>query len=143
MARLDGFSAADLPSGLNSFEDSIAIGEAAYVTLVSENPITQAEADAFHNQLLAAGFHTAESLTVTSDGKLCALTIPLLKGSPVWALLIPMIPLLFIGGLVAFSIVKIEEISKALLPLIITVGVFSVAAILLLRQPATEYIKKM
>jgi len=143
MQRVSGFYAEDLPSSLNSLEDSIAIGEAAYVTLVSTNGITMSEVDALDAKLAENGFHLVDKIAIINKGDLCALSIPLRKGSPQWALLVPLIPVLFIGGLIAFSIVKIGDITRAILPVIIAVGVFGIAAIWMIRQPATEYIRKM
>jgi len=129
-----GHSLQELPGALNTMEDSLAKGSKAKLELCTENMPSDEDLDELFRSATAAGFHLSHPTAKRING-VATTELVLTKGSPQWALLIPLIPTALIVGLVAFGLVRIEEISKALLPLMITGAVGLVALSLIVRKP--------
>ncbi|MBU0847580.1 hypothetical protein KKH23_10380, partial [Patescibacteria group bacterium] len=88
--------------------------------------------------MVSIGFHTTRPVSKIVEG-LPVVEMTLRKGSPQWAMLIPLIPTLIIGGLIAFGITRIESISKAILPLtLVAIGGVVILAGVLTRRPVME-----
>jgi len=133
--ELKGYSSAELGPALNAMESNLAIGQAAVISLVGTNHLTQEGLTKFRADIEAGGFHLAGKLSQTKQGEVYEVKIPLKKGSPQWALLVPMIPLVILAGLIVFGIMSLGAITKAILPLIIAIGGFSIVAIGLIQAP--------
>lgn len=126
--ELKGTTTAELANALNQMESSLNYGEKAKLSITSfELPNVQ-ELNQFYYDLVSAGFHVSKP-TVRIIQDLSMTEITLTKGSPIWPLLISMIPTIMIGSLVAFGIVKIEAITKALVPLLLIAGGVIIATI--------------
>ena len=52
-----------------------------------------------------------------------------------WALLIPLIPTILVASLIGIGLFKIEEITRAIIPILLAVGGFTVIALALIRKP--------
>ena len=128
MNELVGTSESELASALNLMESNLSVGEKARLQIASYNLPDRQALSQFHQDMVSAGFHTSKPVARVVDGfSLTELVIA--KGSPVWALLIPLIPTVMIVGLITFGIVKIEAITKALIPLLLVGGGVIVAII--------------
>ena len=139
--EIRGHSINELSSSLVEFEDSIELGKAATISLLGTNPLTQQELIEFRDNILANGFHLDGRISQNTHGEVVEVKIPLKKGSPVWALLIPLIPLAVIAGLVVFSIVSLDRIKNALLPIILAVGGLFVL-VLIVKGPGQTYVQQ-
>jgi len=134
-AQLIGYTTDDLRIALDAMEESLPTGGNANLKLYTERmPTDEDLAEAFLN-MTAAGFHLSYPTARLVEG-VPTTELVLIKGSPQWSLLIPLIPTVFILGLIAFGITRIEAISRALLPIAITavVGIIAIAG--LMRKPA-------
>ncbi|MBA7607051.1 hypothetical protein ES703_14203 [subsurface metagenome] len=136
-----GYSAAELPTALNQVESTLEVGEKACLAICTEALPTEDELDDLYLGMLAGGFHAYRPTARVIDG-IPTTTLVLQKGSPSFAVIIPLLVPLFIIGLIAFGIVQIEAISKALLPLMITGAVGLVAVALIVRKPAQKYLER-
>lgn len=140
--ELIGTSIGELQVALDTIEDEVSYGDAIILELVGTNGLTQSELDALYKDLATHGFHFSGNITQTHITPLYSLRVPIKKGSPQWAMLIGFIPLIVISGMIAFGIMKIEQISKAILPLILATGGLVIIAIALTREPAMRLIEK-
>ena len=136
-----GYSAAELPTALNQVESTMEVGGKASLTICTEDLPTEDELDDLYLGMLANGFHAYRPKTRVIDG-IHTTTLVLQKGSPSFAVIVPLLVPLFIVGLIAFGIVQIEAIGKALLPLMITGAVGLVAVALIVRRPAEKYLER-
>lgn len=135
---MDGFvgtTVQELESALNQMEDSLDYGEKAKLQIVSIEPPTKQELEEAYENLILAGFHISHPVVKVENG-IPLTEIVLRKGSPVWALLIPLIPTIMVGGLIAFGIVKIEAITKAIMPILLIGGGLLIGALALLTRPS-------
>lgn len=134
-AQLVGYSVNDLKLALDEMEGSLPLGGKANLVLCTDRLPTDEELAETFLSMTAAGAHVSYPTARLVEG-VPTTTMVLQKGSPQWSLLIPLIPTLFIVGLIAFGITRIEAISKALLPIFITAVVGIVAIMGLMRKPA-------
>jgi len=130
-----GYSAAELPTALDLVESTMEVGGKARLAICTESLPTEDELDDLYLGMIAGGFHAYRPTARVIDG-IPTTELVLQKGSPSFAVIVPLLVPLFIIGLIAFGIVKIEAISKALLPLMITGAVGLVAVALIVRKPA-------
>ncbi|MDD4986618.1 MAG: hypothetical protein PHQ43_12730, partial [Dehalococcoidales bacterium] len=136
--EIAGHGINEFANALTIMEDSIEHGEKAKVQMVVDSMPSQLELDYLYKEMIDSGFHTTKPVARMIDGY-PTITMVLRKGSPVWAALIPLIPTVIVGGLVAFGITKIESISKALLPLLlVTVGGVIMVVALASREPVVS-----
>jgi len=137
-APLTGASLDELNSALISMEDSLNIGDKARLELATYGLPDQDQLDAIWDGLLASGLHISRPIAKMIDGvPLTSMVIR--KGSPQWAAaLIPLLVPIGTLGLIAFGIIKLEDISKALLPLILAAGGLTIIALGIMRQPAAR-----
>lgn len=134
-AQLIGYSVDDLKLTLDSMEQSTPTGGKVSLVLCTDRMPTEEELAETFLIMTAAGAHVSYPTAKLVQG-VPTTTLVLQKGSPQWSLLVPLIPTLFIVGLIAFGITRIEAIGKALLPIFITavVGIIAIAG--LMRKPA-------
>ncbi|GAI90826.1 unnamed protein product, partial [marine sediment metagenome] len=102
---------------------------------------TEDELDDLYLGMLANGFHAYRPTARVIDG-IPTTELVLQKGSPSFAVIVPLLVPLFVIGLIAFGLVRIEAIGKALLPLMITGAVGLVAVALIVRKPAEKYLER-
>ncbi len=136
-----GYSGAELPTALELVESTMEVGGKACLTICTEDLPTEDELDDLYLGMLANGFHAYRPTARVIDG-IPTTRLVLQKGSPSFAVLVPLLVPLFVIGLIAFGIVKIEAIGKALLPLMITGAVGLVAVALIVRKPAEKYLER-
>ncbi len=130
-----GYSAVELPTALDLVESTMEVGEKACLAICTEDLPTEDELDDLYLGMIASGFHDYRPTARVIDG-IPTTELVLQKGSPSFAIIIPLLVPLFTLGLIAFGLVRIEAISKALLPLMITGAVGLVAVALIVRKPA-------
>jgi len=139
--QIVGYSVDDLRIALDAMEEAIPTGGQAKLEFYTDRMPTEEElAETFLN-LTAAGFHLLYPSAKQVEG-VPTTELVITKGSPQWSLLVPIIPTLFIFGLIAFGITRIEAISRALLPIFITAVVGLVAIMGLMRKPAERVAEK-
>ena len=136
-----GYSAAELPTALNQVESTMEVGGKACLTICTEDLPTKDELDDLYLGMIAGGFHAYRPTARVIDG-IPTTQLVLQKGSPSFAIIVPLLIPLFIIGLIAFGIVQIEAISKALLPLMITGAVGMIGLALIIRKPAEKYLER-
>jgi len=134
-----GYSAAELPTALNQVESTMEVGGKARLAICTEDLPTKDELDDLYLGMIAGGFHAYRPTARVIDG-IPTTQLVLQKGSPSFAIIVPLLIPLFIIGLIAFGIVQIEAISKALLPLMITGAVGMIGLALIIRKPAEKYL---
>jgi len=136
-----GYSAAELPTALDLMESTLEVGGKACLAICTEALPTEDELYDLYLGMLANGFHAYRPTARVIDG-IPTTQLVLQKGSPSFAVIVPLLVPLFIIGLIAFGIVQIEAISKALLPLMIVGAVGLVAVAVIVRKPAQKYIER-
>jgi len=136
-----GCSAAELPTALVLMESAMEVGGKACLTICTEDLPTEDELDDLYLGMLANGFHAYRPKARVISG-IPTTKLVLQKGSPSFAVIVPLLVPLFIIGLIAFGIVQIEAIGKALLPLFITGAVGLVGLALIIRKPAEKYLER-
>ena len=140
MAELEGVDIDTLALCLNAMEDSLAVGQKASLTIYSDLPPTAEELASLYLTALDVGFHLSMPRAVVGTG-ISSTTIVLRKGSPQWQMLLALLPTVLTVGLVAFSITRIQSISRALIPIFLIGGGIVIAALALARRPAEKYIE--
>lgn len=131
-----GYSMDDLRVALDVMENYLDVGDQVRVRICSEFMPTEQELDHLHVEMIALGEHASRPTATVIDG-IPVTDFTLGKGSPALPVaVIPLIGLFGILGLITFGVLKIEAITKALLPLTLVIvgGVIIIAG--LLRQPA-------
>lgn len=132
---LTGTSMSELSTALDLMEDSLNEGEMAKLELATYELPGQDDLDVMWAEMVKASFHVSRPTPRIVDG-IPLTSMVLTKGSPQWAALIPLLVPIGIIGLITFGIVKIETISKALLPIILAAGGLVVLALGIMRKPA-------
>jgi len=136
-----GYSAAELPAALVQVESTMEVGGKACLAICTEALPTEDELDDLYLGMLANGCHADRPTSRVIRG-IPTTTLVIQKGSPSFAVIVPLLVPLFIIGLIAFGIVQIEAISKALLPLFITGAVGMIGLALIIRKPAEKYLER-
>jgi hypothetical protein len=139
---LSGYSIDDLGFALNAMESYLPHGGRAMLSLYTQSIPTEEDIAETYLGLIEAGFHVSYPKARLLRG-VPTTEMVLTKGSPQWSLLIPILPTLFVVGLIGFGLARIESISRALLPITITlvVGVIAVAG--LMRRPVERITEKV
>jgi len=132
---LSGTSISELGSALKFMEDSLELGDKARLELATYKLPTQDDLGSMWADMLASGFHTSKPTARVVDG-VPLTSMVLTKGSPAWAALIPLLPVIITGALVAFGLAKIETIAKAITPLALILVSGAVIIALATRRPA-------
>lgn len=134
---LTGTSMAELRTALNAMEDSLNLGEKARLEMATYNLPAQADLDGMWLDMVASGLHVSRPTARVIDG-IPVTSMVLRKGSPAWAALLPLIVPIAVIGLITFGIIKIEAITKALLPILLTTGGLLIIGLGIMRQPAAR-----
>ena len=134
---LTGTLISELGPALNLMEDSLELGDKARLELATYELPTQDNLDSMWAGILPSGFHASRPTARIVDG-VPLTSMVLAKGSPQWAVLIPLILPISIIGLLAFGITKIETITKSLLPLMLAAGALTIIALGIMRAPLTK-----
>lgn len=132
----------DLRVALDVMENTLDVGEKVRVRICSEAIPTEQELALLHTELVAMGEHASYPTATVIDG-IPTTDFDLMKGSPALPMaVIPLIGLFGILGIITFGVLKIESITKALLPLTLVIvgGVIIIAG--LLRQPAARIVER-
>jgi len=137
-----GATVDDLEIALAAMESYLPVGGKARLELCTETMPTEEALAEFYLKATAAGFHLSYPTSRTVEG-IPTTEMVLQKGSPVLLTLIPIIVPVLVIGLIAFSITRIETITKALLPiLLVTFGSVIIIAGLM-RGPAERAVEKV
>lgn len=136
-----GHSTAELPNALEVMESSMAMGQKARISICTEALPTEADLANMYLEMIANGFHLSQPTATIVEG-IPTTEFILEKGSPAWPLLIPLIIPILTIGIIAFSITRIEAISKALVFLILAGGGVAIILAAVLAKPATKYIER-
>ena len=136
-----GYSEGDLASALDIMEASIDLGQKARISICTEARPTDDELAGMYLGMVATGCHLSHPTARLVEG-IPTTEFVLKRGSPQWQVIIPILVPLFSIGLIAFSITKIEALSKALVPIIlISIGGLIILAAVL-AKPATKYLER-
>jgi len=133
--QLVGYTIDDLKVALDAMEEAVPSGSQVKLELYTDQMPTEEDLAETFLKATAAGFHLSYPEARVVQGVPITELI-LTKGSPQWSLLVPLIPTLFIVGLIAFGITHIEAIGRTLLPIFITAVVGLIAIAGLMRKPA-------
>jgi len=136
-----GYSIDDLAVALDAMEASLKTGEKARVRICSEQLPSEADLAELYVNASMAGFHLSFPEASIVDG-IPTTELVLTKGSPQWQALIPIIPTVLVAGLITFGIIKIEEISKAIMPILLVVIGGAIVIVGLMRRPAERVIER-
>ena len=141
VAEIVGYSKEDLATALEVMESSINMGEKVRITICTEGMPTEDELDYMFLGMVETGCHLTRPTAALVEG-IPTTEFVLQKGSPQWQIIIPLLVPLFTIGLIAWGIVKIESIAKALIPLmLIGFGGLIILAVVL-RKPAEKYLER-
>ena len=126
-----GYNSGELAAGLNRMEAGLPHGGRAMVQLCTAELPSQEDLDTFYQNMLAIGCHVTMP-TARIIGEAPTTEFILTKGSPAWAMIIPIIIPAMIIGLIVFGIFKLEAIGKVLIPVMLVTfgGVIIIAGIL-------------
>ena len=141
--QIVGYTVDDLRIALDAMEEAIPLGAKVKVDLFTELMPTEVDlAESFLN-MTAAGAHVSYPTAVLVDG-VPTTSFNMEKGSPAFALAIPLIVPLLTIGLIFFAVTKIETISKALFPILVLglTGVVILAGIARSERLGTKYIEQ-
>jgi len=97
--------------------------------------------DDMYRAMIAAGHHVTRPIAKIEEG-IPVTEFNIKKGSPVLALIVPLLVPVFTIGLIAWGIIKINDITKAILPIVLVLIGGTVAVVALLQKPATKFIER-
>ena len=145
-------TAGDFTSGLSAMDNSMKPGERVLVELVTNIMPTGTDLQHLNSNMIAEGLKASSPSVKIVDGFPVTSFIVTKQSEsnpgqtavgPALLALIPLIPAVIIGGLVAFGLFKIESITRALVPiLLITFGGVIILAALLTRKPVIEAVSR-
>ncbi len=136
-----GSSQAELAPALMMMEGSMELGEKARLTFCTEGLPSDEALAAMYLDMVTMGCHLSYPSARIING-IPTTEFVLQKGSPAWPLILPLIVPILTIGLITFSILKLESITRALVPIILISlgGLIVLAAVL--SKPATKYIER-
>jgi len=136
-----GYSEGELANALELMESSMDMGQKARISICTEALPTEKGLEAAYWGMVAAGYHLSYPTASLVEG-IPTTEFVLQKGSPFWPALIPLIIPILTIGLIAFSVTKIEAISKFVIgTILVTVGGLIILAAVL-AKPVTKYIER-
>lgn len=143
--QLIGYDVTDLPYAMDVMENATAPGGYCQVQLYTGLvPSPEARQQVF-DAITATGHTISFPVTQVVNG-VPVTSFNIRRDMPYeqyqWQFLIPLVVPLLVGGLVVFGITQINNISSALVPLLLIVGGIAITAIALLRKPAQAYIER-
>lgn len=136
-----GHSPSELSEGLARMEASMELGQEAEIGICTEALPTDEELEYIYWGMLAEGCHLSKPTARLVKG-IPTTEFVLQKGSPQWQVIIPVLIPLFTIGLIAWSITRIEAISKALVSIILISGSLLIILAVVLRKPAEKYLER-
>jgi len=141
--QIVGYTVDDLRIALDAMEEAIPLGAKVKVDLFTERMPTEVDLAESFLKMAAAGAHVSYPTAVLVDG-VPTTSFNMEKGSPAFALAIPLIVPLLTIGLIFFAVTKIETISKALFPILVLglTGVVILAGIARSERLGTKYIEQ-
>lgn len=141
--QIVGYTVDDLRIALDAMEEAIPLGAKVKVDLFTERMPTEVDLAESFLKMTAAGAHVSYPTAVLVDG-VPTTSFNMEKGSPAFALAIPLIVPLLTIGLIFFAVTKIETISKALFPILVLglTGVVILAGIARSERLGTKYIEQ-
>lgn len=107
-------------------EDSLQKGQRVRVHLVTTVKPTYSDMQDFYVSMKEAGYHATMPSAVQVNNY-SVTSFELIKGSPLFALLIPLIPVVITGALIAYSINQVSNIANSVLPVFLVVGGVGIA----------------
>jgi flagellar biosynthesis protein FliQ len=131
----------DLVYSLGVLEDQIKEGESLKVTLCTTELPSDEMLDNMYAVMIAAGHHVTRPVAKIESG-IPVTEFNIKKGSPVLALIVPLLVPVLTLGLIAWGVTKINDITKALLPIILVAIGGTVAIVAFLQKPATKFIER-
>lgn len=141
IGEIIGRSLDDFPKALALMESSIDVGQKVRVQICTEALPAHEDLENLYWGMKASGCHASKPAARLIEG-IHTTEFVLQKGSPAWAVIVPLIVPLAIIGLITFGLVRIETIARALLPLMgLTVGGLIILAVAL-RGPAIKYAER-
>jgi len=143
-ATLTGYDLNDLPFALQVMEQQTQPGGFCQVQLCGEELPSPEVVEKFYQGVLNTG-HTISYPVCSMSGEVAVTSFNIMRDMPYeqyqWAILVPLIGTLAIPALIAFGIVKIGDISAAIVPILLIAGGIIIITVALLRQPVTKYIE--
>ena len=136
-----GLSQSELAHALTLMEDSMEMGQKARITFCTEALPTEDALAVMYVDMLEIGCHLTLP-TARMVGGIPTTEFVLKKGSPAWALILPLIVPVLILGLITFGIFRLESITKSLMPIILIAGGLTIVLAVLAQKPATAYIER-
>lgn len=140
-----GYSMDDLAYALDCMEQVTGVGKYCQVQLCSEEPPSPDAIEETYQAILNTG-HTITYPEVYQDGLVFVTAFNIRRDVPYeeyqWALLASLIGTLAVPALIAFGIVKIEGITKSLIPILLIAGGVIITVAALARKPATVYFER-
>ena len=136
-----GRSRDEFAAALELMESTIDMGQKARITICTEGMPTEEELDYMFLGMVETGCHLSRPTAGLVEG-IPTTEFVLQKGSPQWQIIIPILIPLFTIGLIAWGIVQLPTITKALVPLmLIGFGGLIILAVVL-RKPAEKYLER-
>lgn len=135
VTQIVGQGAGNMGEALSYMDYNMQKGESVKVEMVLDTIPTQPDLDLMYKSMVASGAHVTKP-KIGIDGGLPVVTFNMRKGSPLLGMIVPIIPIVIIGALVTFGIFRIESISKALLPLLLTIVGGAVLVVGLATRPS-------
>lgn len=142
IGEIVGYTADDLSLALDIMENTLDVGEKVRVQICTEAPATDEQLAQLYLDMATLGEHTSYPVAGGVDG-IPTMELVLTKGSPALPVaVIPLIALFGILGIITFGVLKLENITKALLPLTLVIigGVIIIAG--LMRRPAERILER-
>lgn len=136
-----GHSQSEFAADLDLVESSMAMGENARITICTKALPTEDQLEDIRLGMILQGCHVSHPTAQIIQG-IATTEFVLRKGSPQWQVIIPILIPLFTLGLIAFGITKLEAISKALMPIILSAGGLLILFAVVMRKPAEKYIER-
>ncbi|MDD5511553.1 MAG: hypothetical protein PHI12_12195 [Dehalococcoidales bacterium] len=143
--QLVGYSIEDLGLALDVMEQQTPVGGTCRVEICTEDTPTPEMLQQMYESITATG-HEISYPTCERGAWVTVTSFDIKKSEPYeiyqWQLLLPLIIPLAAMGLVTFGILKIDTISKAIVPIVLIVGGVLIISLALLQKPATKYLER-
>jgi len=141
--QIVGYTVDDLRIALDAMEEAIPLGAKVNVELCTDSMPTEADLAEAFLRMTASGAHVSYPAADIFEG-IPTISFSMEKGSPAFALAIPLIVPLLTIGLIFFVVTKIETIARALFPILIlgVAGVVVLAGIARSERLGTKYIEQ-
>jgi len=140
-----GYSLDDLDLALDVMELETSPGKYCRIEFCTEGTPSPGIIDNLYNDIINTG-HVITYPVVTVMDNITVTSFNIRRDLPLetyfWPALIPLLIPLATIGLITFGIVKIDDISKALVPILLITGGILVLTLAIARKPAQAYIER-